>query len=146
MISCGGTPKESKPAVAQAVAQIVTVNASDTAISKQLRVDVLNSLRVLVKSELGIDVKFFVQNLHKGNDWVLIAARPVNLDGSAVDYTKTKYYEKNKEWMDDAFDDQVVALLHLKDGKWEVVEFSIGATDYSGQAWLEEHKIDGYFK
>ena len=142
ILSCGEAPHQR----ASKVAPEVTTGRHDTSISKQTKADVLDATRVLVKRELGIDVKFVVQNLQKGNDWVLFMARPVNPDGSAVDYTKTKYYQNDKERFEDAFDDQVVALLHLKDGRWEVVEFSIGATDYSGQGWLEDRKIADYFK
>lgn len=120
---------------------------TDSIVSKQDRADILNLLRQLVKKEIGLEAKFVVQSLQRGNNWVLIQVHPVQPDGSDINYRKTKYYTDNKEQIDNGFfDDHVLALLQLKNGAWKIVEYEIGATDYPGQYWLEQHKIEGLFQ
>lgn len=111
--------------------------------------DVLNVLQQLVKKEIGSEVKFVVQTMQRGNNWVLIQVQPVHLDGSNIDYTKSLYYQdtNKRERIDNGFfDDHVLALLEQKNDVWDIIEYEIGATDYSGQYWLEKHKISKFFK
>ena len=112
------------------------------------RADILNTLRQRVEKELGQKVKFVVQNIQRGGDWVLIQVRPVQLGGADINYKTTDYYKikGNKERIDDGFfDDHVLALLKIKNGKWSIIEYEIGNTDYSGEYWKEQHHIVKFF-
>ena len=79
----------------------------------------------------------------------MIQVRPVNPDGTEIDYTKTAWYHQSgiKERLDDGFfDNHMLALLTKGENGWVFVEYEFGATDYSGQDWLEQHHVDSLFR
>ena len=111
------------------------------------RIDILNTLRARVEKQLGQKVKFVVQIVQRGGDWVLIQVKPVQLNGTNINYKTTAYYKGNREQIDDGFfDDHVLALLKNENGTWRIMEYEIGATDYSGDYWKEKHGIMKLFK
>ena len=118
----------------------------DTLISKQNRTQILDVLRTLSWEQIGVRTKFVVQTIQKANNWVLIQVHPVQENGADINYKKTKYYPAHKEQMEDFFDDHILALMKFEHGKWHIVEYEIGATDFPGQEWLEKHGIAGLFK
>ena len=110
-----------------------------TTVAKEERAAILDALRAHVDQDIHIAVKFEVQTMHRSNDWVLMSAIPRHMDGKAIDYAKTHY----REQVEFAFDDQVVALLHKQDGAWKVLQYTLGATDYSGDYWLQLYGLKG---
>jgi hypothetical protein len=121
----------------------------DSFINQKEKSEILDVLRKLTLARLGIPTKFIVQNLQKRNEWVLIQVRPVNTDGSEIDYKHTLLYKADayKDMLDaDLFDDHILALLKCTNKQWQLVEYEIGSTDYAGQYWLEQKGIDTLFQ
>ena len=56
--------------------------------------------------------------------------------GGPVDYRGTKYGDAIDAG---AFDDGIAALLRYNNGKWVVVDYSIGHTDVVWDPWADEY-------
>jgi len=98
---------------------------------------ILDTLRVPVVAELKGPILFEVTRLKILTGWAFVGAIPQRADGSAIDYTGTKYQAKVEAG---AFDGGVFALLKLSGGKWQVVTYDIGSTDAPWMTWAEKHK------
>jgi hypothetical protein len=108
------------------------------AVGDSRRKAVLDALRVVVQHDLGQRVSFEVSTLRSAGQWAAFSGRPVRPDGGAIDYSHTQYASWIKDGM---FDEGVLALLRNEGGRWRVIEYSCGTTDYPGDAWLWEHKV-----
>jgi len=98
----------------------------------------LDALRVVVERDLDQPVKFEVYVLRIGGDFAGFTGRPVTPKGKTIDYLHTRHAPAVEAG---AFDDGVLALLQKVDGRWKTIECDIGATDYSGDCWLMQHKV-----
>ena len=98
---------------------------------------IMAALRAPVESELKRKVIFKVDHLKVKGGWAFMRGVPREADGKPFDYKGTVYDEAIKEGM---FDDWICALLKMSGGKWEVVAYSIGATDVAYEGWDQEHK------
>lgn len=104
------------------------------------RKQILDALRIPVEKAIGQPVSFVVQTLNVHSDFAFIQAKPQKPDGSAIDYSKTQFAGAIEAGY---FDNQVVALLKLEGGKWLVLEYTIGATDFSAPNWIEQYRAPG---
>ena len=68
----------------------------------------------------------------------VVIGKPVKPDGKAVDYSGTRYAEWIKEGM---FDEHVLALLKKENGRWHVIEYEIGRTDWVGDVWASRYNV-----
>jgi len=85
---------------------------------------VLDSLRPAVESKLGPNVEFVVQVIRVEDGWAFVMADPQRKGGKAID--GNRIFGEHFDNMDGL---RVEAVLQLKRGRWEVVDYGIGATD-----------------
>lgn len=85
---------------------------------------VLDALRPAVESKLGPNVEFVVQVIRVEDGWAFVMADPQRKGGRAID--GNRIFGEHFDNMDGL---RVEAVLQLKRGRWEVVDYGIGATD-----------------
>ena len=85
---------------------------------------VLNALRPAIERKLGPNVEFVVQVIRVENGWAFVMADPQRKGGKAID--GHPIFGEDFDNMDGL---RVDAVLQLKNGRWNVVDFGIGATD-----------------
>lgn len=90
---------------------------------------IVDGLRGRVKSVLKRPVIFQVNSLQVKDGWATISATLLKPDGSAFDWSGTKY---ERAWRKgDDFEGDVQALLRKRGNTWRVLDFELDATDYS---------------
>jgi hypothetical protein len=94
---------------------------------------IMDALRHPVEHALHQKVIFKVSSFQRIGEWVFMNATPLLPNGKPVDYSKI--YDE-----DDYGENNIVALLVLKNKKWEVVEYSISPTDIPYGCWYFKHK------
>jgi hypothetical protein len=99
---------------------------------------ILDALRAPVESELHQKVKFEVWGIHVVSPFAGVFGKPVKPDGKAVDYSGTHFAEWIKEGV---FDEHVLALLKKESGRWQVIEYEIGRTDWVGDIWASKYGV-----
>jgi pimeloyl-ACP methyl ester carboxylesterase len=99
---------------------------------------ILDALRVPVERDVGRSVIFRIHHIEVNSGYAFVNAQPLQPNGREIDYSKTKLAQPYEEgW----FDDWVGALLRWQGGRWKVVEYCIGATDYPCQEWVRERGV-----
>ena len=98
---------------------------------------ITDALRAPVEKQLKQKVVFKIDHLKVQNDWAFLRGVPRRPDGAALDYAGTPYQTAVEEG---AFDDGVVALLRKRQGKWQVVQFVVGATDVPYVDWDKKYR------
>lgn len=90
---------------------------------------IMDGLRIRVKSVLKKPVIFRVGSLRVKDGWAVISAELLKPDGSAFDWSGTKY---ERAWRKgDDFEGGVQALLRKRGNVWQVLDYALDATDYS---------------
>lgn len=115
-------------------AQKISTPAAGTPVRKAI----MDALRVPAERDLGQPVIFKVQHLRVGGGWAFARVEPLQPNGRAIDYSRTKYAEDDAEGV---FDGEGEALLRGSGQDWEVVEWRFGATDTEVQLWLEKYRF-----
>jgi hypothetical protein len=85
---------------------------------------VLDALRPAVESKLGPNVEFVIQVIRLEDGWAFVMADPQGKGGKAIDGRRV--FGEDFDNMDGL---RVDAVLRLRKGRWEVVDYGIGATD-----------------
>lgn len=98
----------------------------------------LDALRPAVEKDLGLRVKFQVEQIGVLGNWAYVYARPLPLSGKRIDYLKTKY---KTDVLEGAFEDGACALFKKTSSKWKLVVYTIGGTDAPYQDWAQKYKI-----
>ena len=85
---------------------------------------VLDALRPAVETKLGPNVEFVVQVIRVEDGWAFVMADPQRKGGKAIDGRRIcgEDFDKMDGW-------RVDAALQRRNGRWEVVDYGIGATD-----------------
>ncbi len=97
-----------------------------------LRKDLLDTVRVKVERDVKSNVLFKVETLRTDGNWAFLSAVPVTSSLAEIDYTKTKFAQQYEQGM---FDNVVAALLKKNDVRWQIIEYSIGATGADFVDW-----------
>ena len=84
----------------------------------------LDALRPAVETKLGPNVEFVVQVIRVEDGWAFVMADPQRKGGKAID--GRRIFGEDFDNMDGL---RVDAVLQLRNGRWEVVDYGIGATD-----------------
>ena len=86
------------------------------------RTAILNALRPSIEAQLRGRVEFVINCLQVNNGWALVNAEPQRPGGRAID---------NNILPDGDFRDglTVTAVLRYRNGRWNLVDQAIGATD-----------------
>ena len=85
---------------------------------------VLDALRPAVETKLGPNVEFVVQVIRVEDGWAFVMADPQRKGGKAID--GRRIFGEDFDNMDGL---RVDAVLQLRNGRWEVVDYGLGATD-----------------
>jgi hypothetical protein len=105
---------------AAAIAMLALCSAAPTTPQRKA---VLDALRPAIEAKLGANVEFVVQVLRVEGGWAFVIADPQRKGGKPID---------GKSYFDD-FDNmdglRVDAVLQMRNGRWRLVEYAIGATD-----------------
>lgn len=102
------------------------------------RREIMDVLRAPCERDLRQKVIFKVSQLNVVGDWALARVIPMQPNGQAIDYRKTKYREA---FEDDMFGGLGEALLRKKAGNWTLMEWRFGATDTEVMEWLQKYQI-----
>ncbi|HEY9881378.1 MAG TPA: hypothetical protein V6D29_23175 [Leptolyngbyaceae cyanobacterium] len=98
---------------------------------------IADALRLPVERELKQKVVFKIDHLGVQNNWAFLKGVPQQPNGEAISYKGTSYQAAVDAG---AFDDGIVALLHKREDKWQVVKYVIGATDVPYVEWDKEYQ------
>jgi hypothetical protein len=98
---------------------------------------ITDALRVPVEKKLKQSVVFKIDHLKVQGDWAFMLGAPRKADGGQIDYSQTPYAEAKRQGM---FDDNIMALFHKVRGKWQVVQYVLGATDVAYIGWDEKYR------
>lgn len=101
------------------------------------RTAILDAIRVPVEKAVKVKVKFSVKVLRVSGNWAFFMGRPLQKNGRPIDYSKTQYREAIAEG---AFDDGAMALLKREKGRWRILDWGLGMTDYPAGDWVEKRK------
>lgn len=97
---------------------------------------ITDALRLPVQKQLKTKVIFKIDHLKVQHGWAFMKGMPQQPNGNAVDYHGTPYQSAIDAG---AFDDGIVALLRKRGGKWQVVQYVIGATDVPYVEWDQKY-------
>ena len=98
---------------------------------------ITDALRAPVERQLKQKVVFQIDHLKVQDDWAFLRGLPRRADGTPLDYKGTPYQTAVEEG---AFDDGIVALLRKRRGRWQVVQFVVGATDVPYIGWDKKYR------
>ena len=98
---------------------------------------ITDALRAPVEKQLKQKVVFKIEHLKVQSDWAFLRGVPQQPGGAALDYKGTPYQTAVEEG---AFDDGIVALLRKRKGRWQVVQFVVGATDVPYVDWDKKYR------
>jgi hypothetical protein len=98
---------------------------------------ITDALRAPVEKQLKQKVVFKIDHLRVQNEWAFLRGVPQRPDGTALDYRGTPYQDAIDAG---AFDDGVAALLRKRKGRWQVVQFVVGATDVPYVGWDKKYR------
>lgn len=131
--ACDPKPPEPPP--------VVEAGATVTEADVDTRNALLTALTPVIEYELGGGQKlsFKVLEARTQGDWGWVSATPLTLEGTPVNWAKTKFDEQNREGMLDG-GGRTNALLQKTNGVWEVRAFDIGSTDVAWLNWPAEYR------
>jgi len=125
----------SAEATAQSSAEVAT-GFHKPAVGSAERDAILAAFRVPVAKDLGQPVVFKVTRLNVENGFAFVMGTPMKSDGSQIDFSKTKYAAGAAGGEFDAAG--TLALLKFENGKWVVLDYAVGATDFPAQTWAKD--------
>lgn len=99
---------------------------------------IMDAARVPVSAAIGKTVIFRVSVLRSDGDWAYLQAEPRNPDGSALDWSRTRFAE---DWAMDAMSDVIMVLLRRSGSGFQVVDHVIGPTDVHWYGWLDRYGL-----
>jgi hypothetical protein len=88
--------------------------------------------------DIGIPVTFIASTKRTEGDWGWLVAQPWTPEGTAVDWSTTRYAAQAREGMLDGAG-TTYALLRRQNGKWSVVAFAVGPTDVAYADWPQRY-------
>ncbi len=99
---------------------------------------IMDAARVPVSAAIGKTVIFTVSVLRSDGDWAYLQAEPRNPDGSALDWSATRFAD---DWAMDAMSDVIMVLLRRSGGGYQVVDYVVGPTDVHWYGWLGQYGL-----
>jgi hypothetical protein len=102
------------------------------------RAAILKAVRPRVQKLLGQRVIFKVRHIEVDSNYAFVNAQPLRPNGRKINYRKTRYRRAVEQGF---FDDGTLSLLRKDKGKWKVVEFDLGSTDFPCQDWVRRRGV-----
>jgi len=100
------------------------------------RKGILDALRPGLEKRLHQKIVFKVKTMRVLKGFAYVYLQPLQTNGKEIDYRNTQYWEDIQAG---AFDDGVLGLLKKSGGKWKVLEWTHGATDWPVEEWIQKH-------
>ena len=110
--------------IARFAGSLALVALSAAAPPSEQRKAVLDALRPAVEKKLGPNVEFVVQVIRAEGGWAFVMADPRRKGGRPID--GERIFGEDFDNMDGL---RVDAVLQLRNGRWKVADYAIGATD-----------------
>jgi hypothetical protein len=125
------------PPKAPETAPAATEQAIATEADAATRNAVLAALTPAIEGDLGTKVSFRPEIVRTMGDWAWVSAEAVNLDGTLIDISRTRYANAEKEGVFDG--PRVNALLKRSGAGWAVTTFVVGSTDVAWEVWPQQY-------
>lgn len=97
---------------------------------------VLQATQAAALAELKVPLTLSPQTTRVSGTWAFVVAELRQPGGQPFDYTGTPQAEAAREGY---LSRQCVALLSRRDGRWQVLELRLGATDVAWSGWAAKH-------
>lgn len=97
---------------------------------------ILNAFRPRIERDLDLKVKFEVHHMKVASGFAFVMAAPIHTNGKKIDWNKTKYARR---WQEGSLGASVLALLRKVKGKWSILEYDFGASDFPCEEWIRDH-------
>ena len=110
--------------IARLAGSLVLAALCAAAPPSEQRKAVLDALRPAIEKKLGPNVEFVVQVMRVEGGWAFVMADPQRKGGKPID--GKRIFGEDFENMDGL---RVDAVLQLRNGRWKVADYAIGATD-----------------
>jgi len=109
----------------------------------------LNAIRPRIEYELKTTVRLTVKKMNMQGNWAYLEVLPLQIDGHAIDYSKTKFKDANLDLSDPNQAEMLInyALLKLVDGRWYEVRqesFQILANINWGEYFPVKYELFNY--
>jgi hypothetical protein len=103
-----------------------------------LRKSLMNAARDPISADIGQRVIFVVAVLNTDGQWAYLQARPVQPNGSEINWSKTPFANEIRQGvMSD-----VAMVLMFRDGDvWRVVDYVLGPTDVFWLNWIDAYDL-----
>ncbi len=102
------------------------------------RAALMDAARAPVQADIGRSVIFVVDILRTDGNWAYLQGKPVNRDGSPVDWRRTPFA---REMALGAMSDVVMVLFAKVSGRWQVIEYALGPTDVQWLDWARKYGL-----
>lgn len=100
---------------------------------------ILSALTPIIAAEVGQGVLLEPQQVNQQGEWAWVWTQPRQLDGAAVDWSKTALASRYENGaMDEA--GGAYALLKQEAGEWRVLAHVIAPTDVAWASWAEQYQ------
>lgn len=97
---------------------------------------VLQATQAAARAALKVPLALSPQATRVSGAWAFVIADLRQPDGKPFDYAGTPQAEAAREGY---VSRQCVALLARRDGRWQIVELRLGATDVAWDGWAAKH-------
>lgn len=98
---------------------------------------VLQAAQAAAQGELKVPLALSPQTTRVSGAWAFVVAELRQPDGKPFDYTGTPQAEAAREGY---LSRQCAALLTRRDGRWQVLELRLGATDVAWSGWAAKYQ------
>lgn len=98
---------------------------------------VLQATQAAALAELKVPLTLSPQTTRVSGTWAFVIAELRQPGGQPFDYAGTPQAEAAREGY---LSRQCVALLSRRDGRWQVLELRLGATDVAWSGWAAKHR------
>ncbi|SEO75167.1 hypothetical protein SAMN04490248_11154 [Salinihabitans flavidus] len=106
------------------------------------RGELMDAARVPIQGEIGVPILFVVDVLNTDGHWAYLQARPVNRDGTPVNWDRTRFA---REMAGGFMSDVVMVLFRKEFGNWGVIDYVLGPTDVAWYEWVERYGFPEWF-
>ncbi|MEZ5714890.1 MAG: hypothetical protein R3D85_06820 [Paracoccaceae bacterium] len=102
----------------------------------------MDAARGPIADALGQQVIFVVDVLNTDGTWAFLQARPLQPDGTPIDWGRTRFAH---EYAGGMMSDIAMVLMLRQGGGWKVVDHVLGPTDVHWYGWLEPYGLPESF-
>jgi hypothetical protein len=125
------------------LAGVRPATASEPPRGSDERTAILDAMRPHVERDIGAPVVFRIERINREGAWAFVSATPQRPGSAPIDWSRTRFA---KAFANDMMSDAVLVLLAREVGRWRVLEYALGPTDVTWEAWIGKYKLPrGFF-